>query len=179
MIKYLNNNKTFSFALVSTLIFILYINLILSRVSGCFTIDVGSNSLGLSFYYTKDIVKNFFDLRNQDQLLCYNDFLKIWDVIFAIVYTCMYSSWIAFFLKNKRIFLIIPILAMICDCSENYLEILMLETYLQANLIPDTFVSIGSGINSFKWIFSTFTYFIILFGIIITLIKFIKKPRPN
>ena len=110
MIKYLNNNKTFSCALFFTLLFILYITLILSRVSGCFTIEVGSNSLGLSFYYTKDMVQNFFDLRSQEQLLCYSNFLKIWDVIFAFVYTLMYASWIAFFIKNKRIFLIIPIL---------------------------------------------------------------------
>ena len=179
MIKYFHNNKTLSFVLVSTLVFILYITLILSRVSGCFTLEVGSNSLGLSFYYTKDMVQNFFELRTEEQLLCYSDFLKIWDTIFAVVYTFMYASWIAFLLKNKRIFLIIPIFAMICDWVENYIEILMLEIYLKSKLIPDTFVSLGSGINSFKWIFLTLTYFVILFGIIITLIKFIKRSRLN
>jgi len=177
MIKYFHNNKTLSFVLVSTLVFILYITLILSRVSGCFTLEVGSNSLGLSFYYTKDMVQNFFELRTEEQLLCYSDFLKIWDTIFAVVYTFMYASWIAFLLKNKRIFLIIPIFAMICDWVENYIEILMLEIYLKSKLIPDTFVSLGSGINSFKWIFSTLTYLLILLGIIIILIKFIKKPK--
>ena len=177
MIKYFHNNKTLSFVLVSTLAFILYITLILSRVSGCFTLEVGSNSLGLSFYYTKDMVQNFFELRTEEQLLCYSDFLKIWDTIFAVVYTFMYASWIAFLLKNKRIFLIIPIFAMICDWVENYIEILMLEIYLKSKLIPDTFVSLGSGINSFKWIFSTLTYLLILLGIIIILIKFIKKPK--
>jgi len=179
MIKYFHNNKTLSFVLVSTLLFILYITLILSRVSGCFTLEVGSNSLGLSFYYTKDMVQNFFELRTEEQLLCYSDFLKIWDTIFAVVYTFMYASWIAFLLKNKRIFLIIPIFAMICDWVENYIEILMLEIYLKSKLIPDTFVSLGSGINSFKWIFSTLTYLLILLGIIIILIKFIKKPKLN
>jgi len=179
MIKYFHNNKTLSFVLVSTLVFILYITLILSRVSGCFTLEVGSNSLGLSFYYTKDMVQNFFELRTEEQLLCYSDFLKIWDTIFAVVYTFMYASWIAFLLKNKRIFLIIPIFAMICDWVENYIEILMLEIYLKSKLIPDTFVSLGSGINSFKWIFSTLTYLLILLGIIIILIKFIKKPKLN
>ena len=179
MIKYFHNNKTLSFVLVSTLLFILYITLILSRVSGCFTLEVGSNSLGLSFYYTKDMVQNFFELRTEEQLLCYSDFLKIWDTIFAVVYTFMYASWIAFLLKNNRIFLIIPIFAMICDWVENYIEILMLEIYLKSKLIPDTFVSLGSGINSFKWIFSTLTYLLILLGIIIILIKFIKKPKLN
>jgi len=176
-VKYLNNNSILSFAIGFTLVFILYIAFILSNVSSCFTLEVGSNSLGLSFYYTKDMVQNFFELRTEEQLLCYSNFLKIWDAIFAVVYTFMYASWIAFLIKNKRIFLIIPILAMICDWTENYTEILMLEIYLQSNLIPDIYVSLGSGINSFKWIFSTLTYLLILLGIIITLIKFIKKPK--
>ena len=179
MIKYFHNNKTLSFVLVSTLVFILYITLILSRVSSCFTLEVGSNSLGLSFYYTKDMVQNFFELRTEEQLFCYSDFLKIWDVIFAVVYTFMYASLIAYFLKNKHLFLIIPILAMVFDWVENYLELLMLDTYLKSNLISETFVLFGSVINSFKWITSTLTYLIILYGIIITFLKFIRKRKLN
>jgi len=179
MIKYFHNNKTLSFVLVSTLVFILYITLILSRVSSCFTLEVGSNSLGLSFYYTKDMVQNFFEVRTEEQLFCYSDFLKIWDVIFAVVYTFMYASLIAYFLKNKHLFLIIPILAMVLDWVENYLELLMLDTYLKSNLISETFVSFGSVINSFKWITSTLTYLIILYGIIITFLKIIRKRKLN
>ena len=100
--KNLNNKKVLYLALVSTLVFFLYITLVLSRLSGCYSIDVGLNSLGLSFYYTKDMVKSFFELRNLDQLICYSEFLKIWDVIFAVIYTVMYVSWIAFFFKNKQ-----------------------------------------------------------------------------
>ena len=155
MSKFFNNNKIFSLALTSTLVFILYTTLILSRVSGCFTLEVGSNSLGLFFSYNIEVVQTFFDSRNQEQLICYGEFLKIWDIIFAAVYTTMYASWIALLLKNKHLYLIIPILAMICDWSENYLEILMLESYLQSNLIPENLVSLGSGINSFKWILSS------------------------
>ena len=109
IIKYFANNKILSFAIVSTLLFILYISCILSRVSDCFILEVGSNSLGLSFYYTKSMVQNFFELRNYDQILCYSEFLKIWDPIFAVIYTLMYIFWIAYFLKNKHQFLIIPI----------------------------------------------------------------------
>ena len=171
--KYLNNNRTLYFALGFTLVFVLYIAFILSHVSSCFTLEVGSNSLGLSFYYTKDMVQNFFELRIQEELFCYSKFLQIWDIIFAIVYTLMYASWITYFFKNKRLLLIIPILAMICDCVENYLELLMLETYLKSSSISETFVSLGSGINSFKWILLTLTYLIIFIGIMITLIIFL------
>ena len=75
MSKFFNNNKILSLALTSTLVFILYTALILSRVSGCFTLEVGSNSLGLSFSYNIDLVQTFFDSRSKEQLLCYGEFL--------------------------------------------------------------------------------------------------------
>ena len=179
LIEYCNDNRALPLAIISTLVFILYITLILSRVSACYTLDTGSNSLGLSFYYTKEMVQSFFELRNQDQLICYSQFLKIWDSIFALIYTLMYASWIAYFLKNKNLFLIVPILAMTCDWAEDYMELLMLETYIQSNFISETFVSLGSGINSTKWIFSTFTYLLILYGIIITIKNLITKTKKN
>ena len=183
-IKSFQNNRTLYFAIVFTLAFFLYITFILGRVSSCFTLDVGVNSLGLSFYYTKDMVQNFFETRTQEQLLCYSQFLKIWDAIFAFVYTLMYAFWIRYFFKNKRLFLIIPILAMIADWAENYIELLMLETYLNSSPISEIFVSLGSGINSFKWILSILTYLIILIGIMITLKIFItnsifRKKTPQ
>ncbi len=170
-----NNNKMLSLALTSTSMFILYIMLVLSRVSGCFNLEVGSNSLGLSFSYTIEMVQRFFDSRNKEQLLCYSKFLKIWDIIFAFIYTTMYTSWIALLFKNKHVYLIIPILVMICDWSENYLEILMLESYLQSSIIPQNFVSLGSGTNSLKWTLSTLSYLIILFGVIQISVKYFRK----
>ena len=172
-------NKQLLLAIISTLVFGLYIAFVLSRVIGCFTLETGSNSLGLSFYYTKDMVHNFFELRSPEQLVCYSEFLQIWDAIFALIYTLMYASWIAYFLNHKNLFLIIPVLAMVCDWFENYLELLMLATYLESNLISATLVSLGSGINSSKWILSSLTYLVICYGIIITVFKFIRKPKLN
>ena len=40
----------------------LYVKFILVPFSRCFTLDVGANSLGLSFYYTKDNVKNAMNI---------------------------------------------------------------------------------------------------------------------
>ena len=62
--KYLKNNRTLYFAIGFTLVFVLYIAFILNHVSSCFALEVGSNSLGLSFYYTKDMVQNFFEQLN-------------------------------------------------------------------------------------------------------------------
>ena len=61
-IKYFNNHWTLYFAIGSTLVMALYIKFILGYFSSCFTLDVGPNSLGLSFYYTKDNVKNAMNI---------------------------------------------------------------------------------------------------------------------
>ena len=178
-IKYLKDHRALYFAIGSTLAMFLYIKFILGHVSTCFTLDVGANSLGLSFYYTMDMVQSFFDSRTRGQLLCYSQFLQIWDAIFAFFYTLMNASWIMYFFKNKHLFLIVPILSMMADWAENYIELLMLESYLNSGLILETLVSLGSGINSFKWSLSTLTYLIILIGIITTLKIFITKPKPH
>jgi hypothetical protein len=68
---------------------------------------------------------------------------------------------------------------MIADWAENYLELLMLETYLNSSSISELLVSIGSGINSFKWILSSITFLIILVGIIIKLKTFLTKPKQK
>ena len=168
-IKYFKKNRTIQLAIGFTLVFFLYVTYILAPFSNCFKLDAGASSLGISFSYTLEMVQKFFESRTQEQLLCYNEFLQIWDAIFAFVYTFFYASWMMYFFNNKRLFLIIPILCMIADWAENYIELIMIETYLNSDPISETLVSIGSGINSFKWIVSSITYLIILIGIIIKL----------
>ncbi|MDC0492350.1 hypothetical protein OAN85_03585 [Candidatus Pseudothioglobus singularis] len=171
------NKNILYFALGSTVAFMLYITFVLTPVGACFTLDSGSNSLGLSFSYTKDIVLSFFESRSQEQLLCYSQFLQIWDAIFAIIYTLMYVSWIVWLFNNTRWLALVPILGMLSDWSENYIELIMINTYSNAGAISETIVSLGSGINSFKWILSSLTYLIILIGIIIAIRNFFTKTR--
>jgi hypothetical protein len=178
-VKCFKGHGTLYFAIGATLAMFLYTKFILGHVSTCFTVDVGANSLGLSFYYTIDMVQSFFDSRTREKLLCYSQFLQTWDVIFSVVYTLMTVSWIIYFFKNKRLFIIVPVFTMIADWAENYIELLMLESYLNSGAISSMLVALGSGINSFKWSLSTLTYLIILIGIIITLKTFIKTPKSQ
>ena len=66
---------------------------------------------------------------------------------------------------------------MIADWSENFVELLMLETYLNSGVISETLVSLGSGLNLFKLTTIGLTYLIILVGIIIILKTFLTKPK--
>jgi hypothetical protein len=171
------NKNILYFAVGSSVAFMLYITFVLTPVGACFNLDSGPNSLGLSFSYTKDMVLSFFESRSQEQLLCYSRFLQIWDAIFAIIYTLMYASWIVWLFNNKRWLALIPVLGMVSDWSENYIELIMIKTYSNAGAINESIVSLGSGINSFKWILSSLTYLIIVIGIIIAIKNFFTKTR--
>jgi len=176
-IKHLENHRPLYFAIGFTLVFILYISLVLLPLSSCFRLDIGSNSLGLSIYNT-EMVQGFFQARDQAQLFCYNQFLQLWDVIFAVVSTAMFSSWIIYLFKNKRLLLVAPtVLGMIADWSENFVELLMLKTYSNSGVISETLVSLGSGLNLFKLTSQGLTYLIILTGIILALKTFLTKPK--
>ena len=89
----------------------------------------------------------------------------------------MYASWIVWLFNNKRWLALIPVLGMVSDWSENYIELIMIKTYSNAGAIYESIVSLGSGINSFKWILSSLTYLIILIGIIIAIKNFFTRTR--
>ncbi|MBT4920918.1 MAG: hypothetical protein HON10_05955, partial [Euryarchaeota archaeon] len=147
------NRRTLYLAIGSTLAFSLYSVLILDPVGKCFRLEDSSNSLGLTFSYTLQMVQDFFELRSQDQLGCYKKFLQIWDVIFAIIYASMYCFWIMYFFHERQIITVVPLLAMVADWAENFIEIMMINSYLDSNTISQKLVSVGSGINMFKWVF--------------------------
>ena len=159
------NRRTLYLAIGSTLAFLLYSVLILDPVGKCFRLEDSSNSLGLTFSYTLQMVQDFFELRSQDQLGCYKKFLQMWDVIFAIIYASMYCFWIMYFFHERQIITVVPLLAMVADWAENFIEIMMINSYLDSNTISQKLVSVGSGINMFKWVFLTLTYLILLVGI--------------
>jgi hypothetical protein len=83
-----------------------------------------------------------------------------------------------YFFKNKRLLLLAPtVLGMIADWSENFVELLMLETYLNSGVISETLVSLGSGLNLFKLTTIGLTYLIILIGIIIAIKNFFARTK--
>ena len=170
--------RTLYMALGSTFAFILYSVLIFAPAGKCFSVADGSNSLGLTFSYTLQMVQEFFESRSTSQLDCYSEFLLIWDVIFAIIYTSMYSFWILYFFQNRRILLVVPLLGMVADWAENITEILMINSYLDSNTISETLVSVGSGLNMIKWTMSTLTYLILFAGIAIK-IKSVMSTSKN
>ena len=166
-------------ALGSTLAFILYSFLVFAPAGNCFKVDDGSNSLGLTFSYTLQMVQDFFESRSTSQLDCYSEFLQIWDIMYAIIYTSMYCFWILYFFQNRRILLVIPLLCMVTDWAENIIEIMMINSYVDSNTISETLVSVGSGLNMMKWTMSTLTYLMIFTGIAIKIKSSVSATKKE
>jgi len=173
------NRRILSLATGSTVAFILYSVLILEPVGKCFMVEDGSNSLGLTFSYTLQMVQDFLEVRTQDQLDCYVEFLQIWDVMYAAIYASMYCFWIMYFYHDRRLFLLVPVLAMVADWAENIVEIMMINAYLDSNTISETLVSVGSGLNMIKWVFFSLIYLILAVGIRTKIKSVLRRRKEN
>lgn len=165
-------------AVCTTILMTIYAQFVLGHFSQCFKTEEGINSLGLSFGYTTADVFGFLEKRSNEQLTCYLSFLRIWDGIFPIIYTLMYSFWIIYFFKPKTILLLVPILHMLTDWTENIFESLIIKEYLTAGILNDEIISFSSIITSLKWILSIGTYLILLYGIFIKM-KIILTMRKS
>lgn len=173
------NRRILFLATGSTVAFMLYSFLILEPVGKCFMVEDGSNSLGLTFSYTLQMVQDFFEVRTQDQLDCYVEFLQLWDVMYAVVYASMYCFWIMYFYHDRRLFLLVPVLAMVADWAENFVEIMMINAYLDSNTISETLVSVGSGLNMIKWVFFSLIYLILAVGIRTKIKSVLRRRKEN
>jgi hypothetical protein len=173
------NRRILFLATGSTVAFMLYSFLILEPVGKCFMVEDGSNSLGLTFSYSLQMVQDFFEVRTQDQLDCYVEFLQLWDVMYAVVYASMYCFWIMYFYHDRRLFLLVPVLAMVADWAENFVEIMMINAYLDSNTISETLVSVGSGLNMIKWVFFSLIYLILAVGIRTKIKSVLRRRKEN
>ena len=174
-----NNSGNRRILFLATVAFMMYSFLILEPVGKCFMVEDGSNSLGLTFSYTLQVVQDFFEVRTQDQLDCYVEFLQLWDVMYAVVYASMYCFWIMYFYHDRRLFLLVPVLAMVADWAENFVEIMMINAYLDSNTISETLVSVGSGLNMIKWVFFSLIYLILAVGIRTKIKSVLRRRKEN
>lgn len=151
------------------MIMVVYAQFVLGHFSQSFAVENGLNSLGLSFGYSNEDVLLFLESRSIQQLHGYVDFLKVWDTIFPLVYTLMYTLWIMYFFRKSRYLIIIPCMHMLADWIENYIEVSMVNQYIDIGALNETLVAQGSFVTMTKWVLSMLTYGIIVFGVIRTL----------
>src|SRR5210317_1770795 len=133
------NRTSFIISLGATLLMVGYASFIMGGFSECFAIEEeGPSSLGLSLGYSFEIASQFFEYRDGESIQCYKNFIKVWDNIFPMVYSLMYILWISYLWKKvnqiypKLWFInLYPLLMIIMDWAENFMEIQMVNYYMQ------------------------------------------------
>lgn len=156
---------------------VLYAQFVLGFNSKCFYVEEGVNSLGLLMGYDVHDVLAFFELRTTGQLVCYREFVRLYDSVFPVIYTVMYVFWLRFLLPKWRVLLIFPLVHMLLDWSENYFEILMIDAYLMKSDLTEGLVAMASNLTIAKWLLSGATYLLILSGFYLRIRYLIKKIR--
>lgn len=176
-INQLNKNRNILLAALGfSLLMVLYAQFILGYFSKCYVTESGPDSLGLLFGYGSEDVAAFLKFRSEKQLQCYIRFLRVWDMIFPVIYTLMYVFWFRYFFKSWMLLSILPMLHMIADWAENYTEILMVNSYLNSAMIIQKLVNGGSALTTVKWVLSFITYGFIVYGIVMKIRqKYLQK----
>lgn len=153
-------------AAITTAAFVAYTAMVYQGKGTCFEVPDGRNSLGLMMVYGMDDVLVFFKSRTPEQLACYAEFLRVWDVVFAALYASMYGSWIAGLFSHRRMVWVAPaILAAAFDGLENFLEVQMLRSFLADSTVPSELIRMGSIANATKWVFSWLVFLILGIGL--------------
>jgi hypothetical protein len=65
---------------------------------------------------------------------------------------------------------------MITDWAENYIELMMLENFINLDILSPTLVSFGSGINVLRWLLFSVIYLLIIIGIVKAIKIYYAKP---
>lgn len=166
-------------ATIMTIVTFGFIYFVLIDAAKCFEIaDTSVKSLGTSFGYSYEMVRDFFAARTTKEIECYKELNLIWDNIFAVLYGLMYIFWVSLALKPfayKTKFLnLLPALQVILDWLENFSLIKIANTYLSENQILASDVSLASLFTMIKWICFALIYVLLIGGIIMRIVKWIK-----
>ena len=169
--------------IIATALFSGYL-LFLSFLGKSFEVGEGKvNSLGTTFGFGVDDVRDFFTARSDKMITSYIEFNQVWDFIFAIIYGVMYVIWLSIIYKSysKKNWLVnlIPLIQVIFDWVENFSIASLARTYLFDGTISTSTVTLASTSSIFKWVVSIFVYILILYGIVLRLLKAKKNKNHN
>jgi hypothetical protein len=171
-----------------TVAMVAYAALVLGGKSACFQdqLPEGFKVLGLKTGYSQAYVEKLFGAMDESGLLCYRNLILIWDNIFPVLYGVMYIFWLSLIFKNTavinsrfRLINLYPLIPVFLDWTENFFELGLTDNYLAFETVTGSQVQIASIISQMKWGGSTLNYFIILTGLILLIIEWIKQRKSS
>ena len=177
-------NSGLVIAIFFTTAFIGYLFLIMMGKAVAFELaDDNMKSLGTSFGFNHADIIAFLSARTDEMINAYINFNKVWDTLFGLIYGLMYVVWMSVLFKpyaQKVGFLnLLPFAQVLFDWLENYALASLANQYLIDGLISSPIAKIASIFCMFKWVCFSFTFTLILVGIILMIAQVIKNRKQT
>lgn len=178
--KFFYDKSSFILAILSTIIFITYLLNVLVAKSVPFDVTGGMpKSLGTTFGFGETEILSYLSARTNEMIQSYINFNLIWDSLFGVLYGTMYTLWLSYlyrpFQNKLRIFNLLPFAQVLFDWIENFNLALVSNNYLKNETIHPLYSQFASYSNMIKWIISLIVISLIIIGLVLSIMSFIKK----
>ena len=178
--KFFYDKSSFILAIISTIIFVAYVLNILVSKSVPFDLTGGTpKSLGTTFGFGETEILSYLSARTNEMIQSYINFNLIWDSLFGVLYGTMYTLWLSYlyrpFQHKIRTFNLLPFAQVLFDWIENLNLVIISNNYLKTETIQPLYSQFASYSNMIKWIISLIVISLIMIGLVLSIMGFIKK----
>ena len=171
-------------ALLATSVFAGYLIFLLMGQGKAFEVANSSvRSLGTSLGFGQAEILAFLAERSNQQINVYITFSLVWDSLFALIYGVMYVFWVSLLFKPYSqkfgVLNLLPFGQVVFDWLENFGLATLSKQYLADGTVSSTTAQFASITSTIKWGFSLLVYGVILVGIVMRIVRAVKRRRQN
>ncbi len=171
-------------ALLATSVFVGYLVFLLMGQGKAFEVANSSvRSLGTSLGFGQAEILAFLAERSNQQINAYINFNLVWDSLFALIYGVMYVFWVSLLFKPYSqkfgVLNLLPFGQVAFDWLENFGLATLSKQYLADGTISSTTAQFTSITSTIKWAFSLLVYGVILVGIVMRIVRAVKRRSQN
>ena len=178
--KFFYDKSSFILAIISTIIFVTYLlNVLVSKSVSFDLIDEIPKSLGTTFGFGEAEILSYLSARTNEMIQSYINFNLIWDSLFGVLYGTMYALWLSYLYRpyqhKLRTLNLLPFAQVLFDWIENFNIAIISNNYLKTETIQPLYSQFASYSNMIKWIISLIVISLIMIGLVLSIMGFIKK----
>ena len=167
-------------ALLATAIFAGYLLFVLTAQGNAFAVANSTvRSLGTSLGFGQAEILAFLSERSDQMISAYIIFNQVWDSLFGLIYGVMYVIWVSVVFKpyspKVGILNLLPFGQVVFDWLENASLAVLSNQYLADGTISSSMALVSSTASSIKWVFSLLVYLLILVGIVMRIVRALKR----
>ncbi|MFT3844596.1 MAG: hypothetical protein QM725_06065 [Lacibacter sp.] len=181
--KRILNQLANGYVVITLMAAVLFFNLVLFPSAAVKKGGQELRPLDLRMQYSLADVTTLFDEMGSKGRSVYYMGISIIDSIYPVIYTLLLISLFTLFLrklewqrKRWQFVLLLPLLIMLADFTENFNTLYMLRHYPS---ITEQNAALGSAASSAKWIVTGISFLLLITGFVFLLIRFLLKKSQK